>query len=97
MRQHNYPEGSQRTLGSVIPIDCRLLTLYCLSESCVLIQTVMPALRTLHFLLQFESFQDTIRYYLFKYAENKLTFWMYTAGCLLALALIYRMMARKGK
>lgn len=57
----------------------------------------MPALRAFRFLLQFESFQDTIRYYLFKYAENKVMVWVYIVGCLFALIVVYMMMARKQK
>ncbi|MCI0418997.1 MAG: hypothetical protein L0387_42230 [Acidobacteria bacterium] len=51
----------------------------------------------LPFLLQFESFQDTIRYYLYKYQENRVMALAYTAGCLVVLVVIYRFLARTRK
>ena len=50
--------------------------------------------KTLPFLLQFESFQDTIRYYLYKYRENQVLALAYSAGCIVVLVIIYRFLAR---
>ena len=47
----------------------------------------------LYNLLQFESFQDTVSYYLFKYTENKFVVLAYVAGGLVLMFLIYRWMA----
>ena len=47
----------------------------------------------LYNLLQFESFQDTVSYYLFKYTENKFVVLAYVAGGLVLMVLIYRWMA----
>jgi hypothetical protein len=49
------------------------------------------------FLLQFESFQDTIRYYLYKYRENQVLVLAYSAGCVIVLVAIYRFLARQKK
>jgi len=51
----------------------------------------------LPFLLQFESFQDTIRYYLYKYRENQVLVLAYSAGCVIVLVAIYQFLARKKK
>ena len=53
--------------------------------------------KPLPFLLQFESFQDTIRYYLYKYRENQVIALAYSAGCIVALVIIYRFLARNKK
>jgi hypothetical protein len=45
-------------------------------------------------LLQFESFQDTIRYYLYKYRENQVMALAYSAGCIVVLVVVYRFLAR---
>lgn len=50
--------------------------------------------RILLLLAQFDSFQDTIRYYMYKYAENKALVLAYTAGCLIVLVIIYQFLAR---
>jgi hypothetical protein len=51
----------------------------------------------LPFLLQFESFQDTIRYYLYKYRESQVVALAYSAGCIVLLVVIYRFLARSKK
>jgi len=51
----------------------------------------------LPFLLQFESFQDTIRYYLYRYRENQVLVLAYSAGCVIVLVAIYQFLARKKK
>jgi hypothetical protein len=48
----------------------------------------------LPFLLQFESFQETIRYYLYKYRENQVMALAYSAGCIVILVALYRLLAR---
>lgn len=48
-------------------------------------------------LLQFDSFQDTIRYYLYKYRENQVMALAYSAGCIVVLVVIYRFLARTKK
>ena len=53
--------------------------------------------KPLQLLLQFESFQDTIRYYLYKYRENQVLALAYSAGCIVALVVIYRFLARTKK
>jgi hypothetical protein len=53
--------------------------------------------KPLPFLLQFESFQDTIRYYLYKYRENQVMVLAYSAGCIVVLVIIYRLLARSKK
>ena len=55
--------------------------------------TIKPLL----FLLQFESFQETIRYYLYKYQENQVVALAYSAGCIIVLVVIYRLLARSKK
>ena len=54
-------------------------------------------IKPLPFLLQFESFQDTIRYYLYKYRENQVMALAYAAGCIIVLVVIYRLLARSKK
>ena len=54
-------------------------------------------IKPLLFLLQFESFQDTIRYYLYKYRENQVMVLAYSAGCVIVLVAIYQILARKKK
>jgi hypothetical protein len=49
----------------------------------------------LPFLAQFDSFLDTVRYYMYKYAENKVMALVYTAGCLIIVVFLYQLMARK--
>jgi len=51
-------------------------------------------LNAIPFLLQFESFQDTIRYYLYKYWENQVMALAYSAGCIVVLVIIYQFLAR---
>ena len=51
-------------------------------------------IKPLLFLLQFESFQETIRYYLYKYQENQVVALAYSAGCIIVLVVIYRLLAR---
>ena len=53
--------------------------------------------RPLPFLLQFEGFQDTIRYYLYKYRENQVMVLAYSVGCIVVLVGIYRFLARTKK
>ena len=57
----------------------------------------MKLVTPLPFLLQFESFQDTIRYYLYKYRENQVLVLAYSAGCVVVLVVIYRFLARQKK
>ena len=57
----------------------------------------MKLVTPLPFLLQFESFQDTIRYYLYKYRENQVLVLAYSAGCVIVLVAIYRFLARQKK
>ena len=57
----------------------------------------MKLVTQLPFLLQFESFQDTIRYYLYKYRENQVLVLAYSAGCVVVLVVIYRFLARQKK
>ena len=54
-------------------------------------------IKPLLFLLQFESFQETIRYYLYKYRENQVVALAYSAGCIIVLVVIYRLLARSEK
>jgi len=54
-------------------------------------------IKPLQFLLQFGSFQDTIRYYLYKYQENQVMALAYAAGCIVVLVVIYRFLARSKK
>jgi hypothetical protein len=58
---------------------------------------VRQLVKPLQLLLQFESFQDTIRYYLYKYRENQVLVLAYSAGCIVALLVIYRVLARNKK
>jgi hypothetical protein len=58
---------------------------------------VNTIIKPLLFLLQFESFQDTIRYYLYKYRENQVMVLAYSAGCVIVLVAIYQILARKKK
>jgi hypothetical protein len=53
--------------------------------------------KLLPLLLEFESFQDTIRYYLYKYHENQVMALAYSAGCIVVLVAIYRLLARTKK
>jgi hypothetical protein len=53
--------------------------------------------KLLPLLLQFESFQDTIRYYLYKYRENQVMALAYSAGCIVVLVAIYFFLARTKK
>ena len=57
----------------------------------------MNLIKPLPFLLQFESFQETIRYYLYKYRENQVMALAYSAGCIVVLVVIYRFLARSKK
>ena len=57
----------------------------------------MNLITPLPFLLQFESFQETIRYYLYKYRENQVVALAYSAGCIVILVAIYRFLARNKK
>jgi hypothetical protein len=54
-------------------------------------------IKPLPFLLQFESFQETIRYYLYKYRENQVMALAYSAGCIVILVAIYQFLARNKK
>jgi hypothetical protein len=54
-------------------------------------------IKPLPLLLQFESFQDTIRYYLYKYQENQVMALAYAAGCIVVLVAVYRFLARSKK
>jgi len=54
-------------------------------------------LKPLPSLLQFDSFQDTIRYYLYKYRENQVMALAYSLGCIVVLVAIYRFLARTKK
>ena len=47
------------------------------------------------YLLQFESFQNSIRMFLYKFSENRLTVLAYAVGVIIALILIFRVLARK--
>jgi hypothetical protein len=58
---------------------------------------VKTTIKPLLFLLQFESFQETIRYYLYKYQENQVVALAYSAGCIIVLVVIYRLLARSKK
>lgn len=49
----------------------------------------------LNFLAQFQDFINTIHYYLFKYAENKVVLLTYVLASTALLVLIYRFMSRK--
>ncbi|MEW5976661.1 MAG: hypothetical protein AB1898_12735 [Acidobacteriota bacterium] len=51
--------------------------------------------KSLIYLLQFHDFQDTVRYYLYKYAESKVMVFVYALVCLALLTLVYRFLARK--
>lgn len=53
--------------------------------------------KPLLFLMQFESFQDTIRYYLYKYQENQVMAVAYAPGCIVVLVAVYRFLARTKK
>ena len=57
----------------------------------------MNLIKPLQFLLQFDSFQDTIRYYLYKYRENQVRALAYAAGCIIVLVVIYQFLARTKK
>ena len=57
----------------------------------------MSLITPLPFLLQFESFQETIRYYLYKYRENQVVALAYSAGCIVILVALYRFLARTKK
>ena len=57
----------------------------------------MNLIKPLPFLLQFESFQDTIRYYLYKYQENQVMALAYAAGCIVVLVAVYQFLARSKK
>jgi hypothetical protein len=46
-------------------------------------------------LAQFDSFQETIRYYMYRYAENKVTVFLYVAGTLVVVTVLYGILARK--
>ena len=46
-------------------------------------------------LLQFESFQETIRYYVYKANENKLILLVYAIVGIIVLTVIFRFLARK--
>lgn len=54
-------------------------------------------LNPLLLLLQFDSFQDTIRYYLYKYRENQVLALAYSAGCIVVLVAVYQFLARNKK
>ncbi len=47
------------------------------------------------YLLQFESFQNSIRMLLQKLSENRMTVLIYALGSILILVLIFRFLARK--
>ena len=57
----------------------------------------MKLVTPLPFLLQFESFQETIRYYLYKYRENQVVALAYSAGCIVILVALYQFLARNKK
>ena len=57
----------------------------------------MSLITPLPFLLQFESFQETIRYYLYKYRENQVVALAYSAGCIVILVALYQFLARNKK
>ena len=57
----------------------------------------MNRITPLPFLLQFESFQETIRYYLYKYRENQVVALAYSAGCIVILVALYQFLARNKK
>jgi hypothetical protein len=46
-------------------------------------------------LLQFLEFTDKIRYYLFKYSENKFVLLAYVVASIGVLAIVYRLLARR--
>jgi hypothetical protein len=46
-------------------------------------------------LLQFLEFTDKIRYYLFKYSENKVVLLAYVIASIVVLAFVYRLLARR--
>jgi hypothetical protein len=53
------------------------------------------SLRQLSLLAQLDSFQDTIRHYMYKYSENKVMVLVYALGCIIVVTLIYQLLARK--
>jgi hypothetical protein len=46
-------------------------------------------------LLQFLEFTDRIRYYLFKYSENKFVLLAYVFASIVVLVFVYRLLARR--
>jgi hypothetical protein len=46
-------------------------------------------------LLQFLEFTDKIRYYLFKYSENRFVLLAYVVASIAVLAFVYRLLARR--
>jgi hypothetical protein len=46
-------------------------------------------------LLQFLEFTDKIRYYLFKYSENRFVLLAYVVASLVVLVVVYRLLARR--
>ena len=55
----------------------------------------MPLTQYLYQLLQFESFQDKIRYYIYRAGENRIVILTYAIGSIIALTLLYNFLARK--
>ncbi len=51
--------------------------------------------RMIYHLLQFQDFPDKIRYYLFKYTENKFLVLVYVLAAVVATVVVYRFLARK--
>jgi hypothetical protein len=54
----------------------------------------MLDIHSLVYLLQLESFQNTIQQLLYKIGENRQTILAYVAGGIITLLLIYRFLAR---
>ena len=84
--------------GSIIlQVDYLVSSIYRSLEPDGIAMPVRQLSKPLQLLLQFESFQDTIRYYLYKYRENQVLALAYSAGCIVALVVIYRFLARSKK
>jgi hypothetical protein len=57
--------------------------------------TIPPRTENLSHLLQIDSFQNSIRTFFYKLSENRLTILAYTVVGILALIIIFRILARK--
>jgi hypothetical protein len=55
----------------------------------------MPISHYLYQLLQFESFQDGIRYYIYKAGENRIHILTYAIVATIVLTLLYSFLARR--